>query len=62
MNPVLSWENSSMTNSKGDRKLTKFWPQGLNAKDYDPETREAIKFHEEIRQLTERVAELEAKK
>ena len=51
-----------MTNSKGDRKLTKFWPQGLNAKDYDPETREAIKFHEEIRQLTERVAELEAKK
>ena len=39
-----------------------FWPSNLNAKDYDPETREAIKIHEEIRQLTERVAELEAKK
>ena len=39
-----------------------FWPPSLNAKDYDPETREAIKIHEEIRQLTERVAELEAKK
>ena len=42
--------------------MTNFWPPSLNAKDYDPETREAIKIHEEIRQLTERVVELEAKK
>ena len=42
--------------------MTNFWPKNLSAKDYDPETREDMKIHEEIRQLTERVVELEAKK
>jgi len=39
-----------------------FWPAHLSAKNYDPETREVIKIHEQFRQLTERVAKLEAKK
>jgi len=37
-----------------------FWPRGLNPKFLDAETKEAIKLHEEIRQLTERVAKLES--
>jgi len=42
--------------------MTDFWPEGLDPRQFDPETREAIKIHEEMRQLTERVAKLEATK
>jgi len=42
--------------------LTRFWPQHLSAKDFDPETRSSIIIHEEIKQLTARVAALEKKK
>jgi len=38
-----------------------WWPKGLNAKDFDPEDRAAIKIHERIRQLEERVEGLEKK-
>lgn len=41
--------------------MTNWWPKGLNAKDFDPETREVIKIHERIRQLEDRVIELEKK-
>jgi len=46
----------------GSNIVTNFWPSHLSAKDYDSPTRESIKFHEEIRQLTVRVAALEKKK
>jgi len=42
--------------------MTNFWPKNLDARDFDPETREAIKIHEQMRQLTERVVKLESKK
>jgi len=42
--------------------MTNFWPKDLDVKSYDPEMREVIKIHEQFRQLTERVAKLEAKK
>jgi len=43
--------------------MTNWWPKGLNAKDFDPEDRAAIKIHERIRQLEEKVqAMMEAKK
>lgn len=46
----------------GVMKMTDFWPKGLDPRPFDSGTKEAIKFHEEIRQLTERVAKLEAVK
>jgi len=42
--------------------MTNFWPQGLDARQYDAETRESIRIHEEIKQLTARVQKLEKKK
>lgn len=42
--------------------MNNWWPSGMNAKDYSPEDRAAIKIHERIRQLEDRVAELEVKK
>ena len=42
--------------------MTNWWPVGLSAKDFDAETREVIKIHERIRQLEERVNDLESKK
>lgn len=42
--------------------MTNWWPVGLSAKDFDPETREVIKIHERIRQLEDRVLDLEARK
>jgi len=39
-----------------------YWPKDLDARQFDPETRESIRIHEEIRQLTVRVAKLEKKK
>jgi len=41
--------------------MTNWWPAGLSAKDFDAETREVIKIHERIRQLEDRVIELEKK-
>lgn len=41
--------------------MTNFWPQGLDARDYDSETREAIKIHEQMKQMTERIKTLEGK-
>jgi len=41
--------------------MSNFWPSNLNAKDYDPESREAIKIHEQMRQMTERIKTLEEK-
>ncbi len=38
------------------------WPVGLNAKDYTAEDRVAIKIHEHLRELEERIKALEGKK
>jgi len=38
--------------------MKNYWPKGLNAKDFAPEDRQAIKIWEAIRQLEESVAEL----
>lgn len=42
--------------------MTNWWPKDLSAKGFDAETREVIKIHERIRQLEERVNDLESKK
>lgn len=42
--------------------MTDWWPKDLSPKGFDAETREAIKIHERIRQLEERVNDLESKK
>ncbi len=42
--------------------MTNFWVDSLNPKYYSAEEREAIKIHEEMRQLTERVIKLEKRK
>jgi len=41
--------------------MKNYWPPGLNAKDFSPEDRQAIKIWEAIRQLEESLAKLEGK-
>ena len=41
--------------------MKNYWPKGLNAKDFTPEDRQAIKIWEAIRQLDERLANFEGK-
>ena len=42
--------------------MTNWWPKGLNAKDFDAETREVIKIHERIRQIEAVVKKLKERK
>ena len=55
---------TKITHSKiiGVVTMTDYWPKGLDPRQFDKETREAIKFHEELRQISVRVAQLEKKK
>ena len=41
--------------------MVNWWPKGMNPRGYSFEDRQAIKIGERIRQLEERVAELEGK-
>lgn len=42
--------------------MTNWWPKDLSPKGLDAEQREVIKIHERIRQLEERVSNMESRK
>ena len=41
--------------------MSDFWPKGMNPRGIDPELKEVIRIHEQMRQMTERIRILEGK-